>query len=86
MVLACQSWQTSLGQDAVTFPVTQAEAAKHVEAAAAADSRWQALASDMQYLVSVVNDTSADALARGQEVFTDLTNQCLSAGVTVNGG
>ncbi|WP_386259627.1 hypothetical protein [Subtercola frigoramans] len=86
VVLACQSWQTSLSQDKATFPTTQAAAAAQVSAAAAVDSQWQTLASDMSYLVSVIDDTSSEAQAKGQQTFTDLSNQCLAVGVTVNGG
>jgi hypothetical protein len=86
VVDACLSWQESLSQDAATFPATQAHAAELAAAGAAADAKWQTLASDMAGLVAIGTDTSSDAVAQGQQLFTDLSTQCGSVGVTVNAG
>ncbi|WP_146078223.1 hypothetical protein [Subtercola sp. Z020] len=86
VVDACTSWQDSLGQDAATFPATQAQAAQLAATAAAGDPKWQTLASDMAGLVAIGTDTSSDAVERGQQLFTDLSTQCGTVGVTVNAG
>lgn len=84
--VACTQWQTSLGQDASTFPATQAKAAQLAQTAATADPQWQPLASDMTSLVALVGQTSDSAIAQGQQLFTDLGTQCTTAGVTVSAG
>ncbi|RFA08248.1 hypothetical protein B7R54_02660 [Subtercola boreus] len=86
VVDACTSWQSSLSQDAATFPATQAQAAQSAAGAASSDSVWQPLASDMAELVALAGDTSSEGMAKGQELFTDLSTRCGEIGVTVSAG
>ncbi|RFA15727.1 hypothetical protein B7R21_03190 [Subtercola boreus] len=86
IVGACTSWQSSLSEDAATFPVTQAGAAQQAAVAAAGDAAWQPLASDMAQLVALAGDTSSAGMETGQQLFTDLSTRCGSVGVTVSAG
>ncbi|MDF2443720.1 MAG: hypothetical protein JWR01_1923 [Subtercola sp.] len=86
IVDACTAWQSSLSQDAATFPVTQAGAAQQAAGAAAGDAAWQPLASDMAGLVALAGDTSSEGTAKGQQLFTDLSTRCGAVGVTVSAG
>ncbi|RFA18794.1 hypothetical protein B7R25_13810 [Subtercola boreus] len=70
----------------MTFPSTQADAARRAASAAAGDGQWQTLATDMATLVSIGSEGSASAVAQGQELFTDLSTRCGDIGVTVSAG
>ncbi|MEF2978903.1 hypothetical protein [Subtercola sp. YIM 133946] len=86
VVSACETWQTSLSQDASTFPGTQAGALALAQSAAAGDAQWQPVVDTMQTLVSLIGDNSSAGVAKGQAAFTDLGNECQAVGVVVNGG
>jgi endoglucanase len=86
VVTACQTWQASLSQDASTYPSTQAGALTIARSAAAGDAQWQPVVDTMQTLISLIGDNSSAGIAKGQQAFTDLGNECQAVGVVVNGG
>ncbi|MEA9984793.1 MULTISPECIES: hypothetical protein [Subtercola] len=76
----------SLTQTSSAYPATQDKARQLAVEAAASDPQWQPIADDMTTLVALGTDTSSAAVTKGQATFTDLSNQCRSVGVVVNGG